>query len=307
MGNAFTKGIESGIGSVLGGVGTAVLGLATLNPVLMGLGAAGVIAGSVQGATTAAAVQTATNEGRELNAQELSRQKTIDEMAARAQRLHEGILSDAKRGAYGAAGAKTVDAFAKIAASGLTLKGAINSAGLTPGWGSAFDKNITNQMNKYVQQKFGNGVMSPALAAQFGNGVHRQAGVHLRGAGTRDSRTLYTTLRNSEVHAMFAHLTSGMRGGGGGQPAASSSMMATSSGGGPGGGGPGGGGVGVGGVGRQSQIFRGAISSSAGGPGVIGAIGNPYFASGTRSYQQRLSQGSIQARPDGTFSAVYSG
>jgi hypothetical protein len=298
MGNAFTKGIESGLGSVLGGVGTAVLGLATLNPVLMGLGAAGVIAGSVQGATTAAAVQTATNEGRELNAQELSRQKTIDEMAARAQRLHEGILSDAKRGAYGAAGAKTVDAFAKIAASGLTLKGAINSAGLTPGWGSAFDKNITNQMNKYVQQKFGNGVMSPAMAAQFGNGVHRQAGQYLRGAGTRDSRTLYTTLRNSEVHSMFAHLTSGMRGSG--QPAASSSMMATSSG---GVGGPGG----AMGVGRQSQIIRGAISSSAGGPGVIGAVGNPYFASGTRSYQQRLSQGSIQARPDGTFSAVYSG
>ena len=157
MGNAFIKGIEAGAGGVLSGVGTAVLGVATLNPVLIGLGAAGVVTGAVQGATTAAATQSAENEKRSLNREEVARQQSIDEISKRAQSMHAAILSDARRGAYGAAGAKTVDAFAKMAAAGHTLSGAVSASGMVPGWGRALDKRMTNQMNKYVQQRAGDG------------------------------------------------------------------------------------------------------------------------------------------------------
>lgn len=203
MGNAFNKGLTAGAPGLIAGIASSVIGLVTLNPVLVGVGLGGIISGAVAGTVTGVAAQQLADGESDLSVEEATRQSTLSSLAKNYDNFHKGVISDMKTGAFGPEAKGHIIQFTSAMNQARSAADIVNRSGLVPGWGSARDRAMTSSINRYMTNSNGSGgSISPALANHFGDPVTRMAGTYLRGVGSTNVRNTYATMRDSRIHAM---------------------------------------------------------------------------------------------------------
>ena len=191
MGNSLITGMKAGGTGILSGIGMAIAGTILVNPALIGMGAAGVVAGSVEGATAAAGAQAAANGDAKTKRQ-------AEAVAKASENRHKAFIQDAKNGAYGAQSQTALTAFSQFAAAGNTIKGAMSKAGLVPGLGTAQDKRVSRQLSKHYTGTTG----GMDVRMSTGDPLHRATALARRSMASGPSQYLDQD-RASAAHGIY--------------------------------------------------------------------------------------------------------
>ncbi len=148
MGNVGSS-IASGIGSAFMGIIMTIGGIATANPLLIGMGVASTVSGAVS--ATASGIAAHEQDKRAAGAENDAKNATRNAVEAQknAEQATAFHLSEARTGAYGSHAQAGVSAFYSAVQSGAPSPGAaFSSSGLIPGLGDAFDKGTANTLDR---------------------------------------------------------------------------------------------------------------------------------------------------------------
>ena len=203
MGQAASSGILASLGGVLSGAAMTALGIFTVNPLLIGMGATSIVAGAVEGTATGLATQ------HQLD-QQADQQRDANSIAQKAATSRANLLNEAQRGAYGKETQEQVTAFAKAAQAGSTIGAAMKSAGMVKGWGTARDIRNTRAIDKHLTG--GQGI---DMSMRFGDPLHRATALSRKAFGTagafleddRRAKTHEILLRQNAPPAQQAYNT----------------------------------------------------------------------------------------------------
>jgi hypothetical protein len=207
---------------MIGGVALGVLGVVTANPVLAGLGAAETAASAAAGtaaqlagdkqdkAISAAEANAATNAANARQnaanaaANAAAKKREAEKLQKEAEAHHSMILRQMSQGALGdPAAQKAAYTFAKALAGGSTIGGAMRSAGMVPGFGSAQRKMMTNALDKHLT---GGSGLQTAIA--FGDATHRATALSRRGVHSA-ARGFLNQDKQVMVHQVYMAKTAG--------------------------------------------------------------------------------------------------